>query len=191
MFICKGSLEDIDESTEVGFLYIFDASHYDNNLTICLENTVKLGMTRRTIKSRLNQYKIKPKNISYINCSEPSKRERILKNYIKEKLNIKATCGSEYFKGCRKELEDIILYFALCDLSTINKYYEIYKDIEEKKKWFDNILIDELPLPVSYKNKSMETSAFICMFCNSTFSLKKTLDVHVKTKKNVSPIGLK
>lgn len=181
MFTNVNSIEEIKGLNEIGFLYIFDASNYDNDISVLLEDVVKLGMTRVNIKSRLSQYKTPPKNISYINCSEPSKRERILKNYIKEKLNIKPICGSEYFKGCRKELEQVILYFASCNLDIINKYYELYKDIEEKTRWFETINIEErMEL---YKNKIMDNSVFSCEFCDSSFTLKRNLVQHLKTSK--------
>lgn len=143
MFTTVNSINDIQHSSSVGFLYIFDASHYDNNISLELENVVKLGMTKHNIKKRLLKYKIKPKNISFINCSEPSKRERLLKSYIKEKLKLKPVCGSEYFKVCRKEIEKVILFFALCDVDIINKYYELYNNIKEKTVWFDSIIVIE------------------------------------------------
>jgi hypothetical protein len=188
MFTNINSIEEIQDSNDIGFLYIFDASNYDNDISLSLEDVVKIGMTKLNIKSRLNQYKSSPKNISYINCSEPSKRERLLKNYIKEKLNIKPVCGSEYFKGCREGLEKVILYFAKCDLESINNYYDSYNDNDKKSEWFNSIdLNHEFPEPL-YKCNNVTSYAvkkceFTCAFCQKEFALKKTLDVHVKTNK--------
>ena len=151
MLINVDSIYEIKDTPQVGYLYIFDASHYDNDLTICLNDTVKIGMTAGNIKTRLNQYKSIPKNISFIQCSEPSKREKLLKSYIKENLNIKPTYGYEYFNGCRKELEQVILYFASCKLDIINRYYDYKK---EKQSWFDSIEIKTIK-----ENKE-------CVWCN-------------------------
>ena len=61
MLINVDSIYEIKDTPQVGYLYIFDASHYDNDLTICLNDTVKIGMTAGNIKTRLNQYKSIPK----------------------------------------------------------------------------------------------------------------------------------
>jgi hypothetical protein len=175
MFTNVSSIEEIQESNEVGFLYIFDALQYDNDISITLDDVIKLGMTTLNIKKRLIQYKIFPKNISYINCNEPSKRERLLKSYIKEKLSINPVCGSEYFRGCRKELEKVILYFALCDLDDINKYYDLYDTID-KINWFNSLNLDEEFI-------LKKNNIYSCDFCDIKFSLKRTLATHLKTSK--------
>ncbi len=175
MFTNVSSIEEIQDSNEVGFLYIFDALQYENDINITLEDVIKLGMTTLNIKKRLIQYKIFPKNISYIKCNEPSKRERLLKSYIKEKLSINPVCGSEYFRGCRKELEKVILYFALCDLDNINKYYNLYNTID-KINWFNSLNLDEEFI-------LKKNNIYSCVFCNSTFTLKRTLASHLKTSK--------
>jgi hypothetical protein len=157
------SITDIEDSKTVGYLYIFDASHYDYNLLLELENVVKIGMTRYSIKNRLKQYKSRPKNISFIHCSEPSKRERLMKSYIKETLNIKPVCGSEYFKDCREKIEQVVLYFGLCDTDIINKYYDLYKNKEEKMSWFETINL-------KYKVYSGNT---IQLHCETPLDLRK------------------
>jgi hypothetical protein len=186
MFTNINSLSELADSDNIGFLYLFDASNYDNNISTVLEDTVKIGMTRRTIKERLLQYKIEPKNISFINCSEPAKRERLMKSFIKEILCIKPECGSEYFKGCRKEIEQVILYFALCDVEIIIKYYECYNNIEERIGWFKEINIGIIPGSVLENIKREDEKPekqFSCEFCNSCFTLKRNLVQHLKTSK--------
>ena len=173
------SVDEIPVSNSIGYLYIFDASNYDNDITVKLENTIKLGMTQGCIKTRLNQYKTDPKHISFINCSEPSKRERILKCYIKEKLNIEPLIGIEYFNYNRSEIEKVILYFALCEVEIINKYYDLY-NTDELKKWFDTVKIDDINTET---NNTTQLPIFKCEFCKATFALKRTLATHLKTSK--------
>jgi hypothetical protein len=171
MFTNINSVNDIQVSSNVGFLYIFDASHYNNNLSLELENVVKLGMTKLNIKTRLLQYNFEPKNISYIQCSEPSKRERILKSYIKEKLNLKPICGSEYFKVCRKEIEQVILFFALCDIDIINKYYNLYNNLKEKLGWFETIKVTDKLIKLNCaKHLDLSTERIVKLMCDTCIS---------------------
>ena len=85
MFKFATCIEDIPDSFEEGYLYIFDTKSYDRDLTISLENTSKMGKTDKFIKSRLEHYAIELKNISYINCTLPDKRERLIKAFLKHK----------------------------------------------------------------------------------------------------------
>lgn len=157
MFTHKYKVEDIEESKETGFLYIFEAERYEKEMYKPLYDVSKLGMTKGSIKDRLKQYKSKPKKISFIQCSEPHKRERLIKSYIREKLRIIPERGFEYFKDCRKLLESVILYFALCDLDIINKYIEKYNS-EEKIEWFNSICIKHIDIHCVWCKEEFETS---------------------------------
>ena len=165
MFICKEKIEDIVDSEDKEFLYIFEADRYEKELYTPIYNVSKLGMTKGTIKDRLKQYKSKPKKISFIQCSEPHKRERLIKSYIKEKLRLIPECGFEYFKDSRKLLESVILYFAKCDIDTINKYIEKYHT-EDKIEWFNSIHIKYIDIN--------------CVWCKEEFNTSDELKEHYK-----------
>lgn len=134
MFETYNSIKEIPVSNKVGYLYIFNATYYDRKTEQIINNIIKVGMTRGTIIRRLSQYTFNPKNISFICCSMPSKRESIIKYYIKRKLNIKPLYGTEYFNDDNiNEIEKIMLFIGLCKDETINKYYQMYETKEGKK----------------------------------------------------------
>ena len=137
MFSTCDCIENIQVSSKEGFLYIFDAKYYDRKNSLILDNTIKIGMTRGCIKKRLLQYTFPPKNILYINCSIPSKRESILKYYIKTLMNIKPSYGTEYFNYENKtNIEYSLLYFALCDVEIINEIYNLYRTEKAIKQFY-------------------------------------------------------
>lgn len=147
MFETYNSIEEIPVSDKVGYLYIFNAKYYDRKKEQIINSIIKVGMTRGTIKRRLLQYIFTPKNISFISCSMPSKREQIIKYYIKRKLDIKPSNGTEYFNDdSRDEIEKVMLFIALCKDETINKYYQMYERKEGKKMIY--YITDELYPPL-------------------------------------------
>ncbi len=178
MFKYATCIEDIPDSYEEGYLYIFDTNSYDRDTTVFLENTSKMGKTDKTIKYRLKQYGINVKNISYINCTLPDKRERLIKAFLKHKTWLKPVCGVEYFKDCRKELENIILQFCSYDEPFIKELYSLYnskikyhKYLNKVKKDLDNKVDNIL---------SIDCEKFECLKCNKYFTTLETLSNHEK-----------
>ena len=136
-------IEEVENITEEGWLYIFNAFCYDNDITQILpENTDKFGKTIQMLPQRLKVYKkdIKMLNIEAINCTQPDERERLIKAYLKHRLDIKATVGQEYFTNSRnliKVLMLILVFITDEDIVMYEKYYE--EDNLEYNKLFDKI----------------------------------------------------
>lgn len=190
MFKYAKSIQDIKPSNNKGYLYILDIDYYDNNLNIKLENTCKLGMTMTTIEQRLTQYKTGIRNIKYINCTLPDKRERLIKGYLKHKTPLKPVCGCEYFKDCRKEIEQDILRFCSYDDNFIINLYNLYNvkntgyiklfnDVENKLKEDRGIAIEENYEDITEDENTYEKETnFSCSKCKKNYSSKFSLFRH-------------
>ncbi len=175
-------LNDIPDSSEQGFLYIFNIDCYEQDLNLKLEDVLKIGKTNTHIKTRLSQYRSNMTNISFVNCNVSDKRERLLKAFIKQKLNIKPVCGSEYFKYDRNVLNNLILYFANEDEKTITFNHSKYEE-DRILPWFDIVFENINNSIIPFKKESNKEETFKCNYCNSTFNSKKTLTFHLKSSK--------
>ena len=178
-------LNDIPDNSEKGFLYILNCDYYEQDLTLKLEdNVLKIGKTNTFIKTRLSHYKTNIKNISFVNCNVPDKRERLLKAFIKQKMNIKPVCGSEYFKHDRETLSKLILYFANEDESIIIDNHSKYEE-DKTLEWFDtvydNLTLDKLICQTTPLKKI--TNEFKCDYCNFSFTCNRNLLRHLRTIK--------
>ena len=175
-------LNDIPDSAEQGFLYIFNIDCYEQDLNLKLDDVLKIGKTNTHIKTRLSQYRSNMTNISFVNCNVPEKRERLLKAFIKQKLNIKPICGSEYFKYDRNVLNNLILYFANEDEKTITFNHSKYEE-DRILPWFDIVYENINNSIIPCKKESNKEETFKCNYCNSTFTCNKNLLRHLRTIK--------
>jgi hypothetical protein len=178
MFKYATCIEDIPDSYEEGYLYIFDTKSYDRDLTVSLENTSKMGKTDKSIKCRLKHYIIDIKNISYIKCTLPDKRERLIKAFLKHKTWLKPVCGYEYFKDCRKEIENIILQFCSYDDPFINELYTSYNSKIKYHNYLNKVkedLYNKVDNILSIDCEKVE-----CLKCNKYFTSSETLSKHTK-----------
>ncbi len=147
---------------------------------------IKLG-TSIDLRNRIKQYKIKD-NICYITCSGSKYRENAMFEFMKNKLDITPFCKREYFKYSRTSLDKIISLFGSCEDNYImNGFNE--EQVEELKKYILDSNEEHEKVLKEHTVKQDENvvednnNQFLCRYCNSSFSLKRTLQIHIKTSK--------
>jgi hypothetical protein len=200
----KEELKSIYNGNECNFLYLFDVDYYSQNSEKLPENTCKLGMTNKPICMRLNGYPVKAniRNIEFIQCNYPDKRERLIKAFLKNKTNIVPIIGTEYYKDCRYIIKLIYIILNYIEDSDINiacnyydkkdeKYnilfnyiYSIYEKvlIDINFNLSDNINlypIDKIELPITVKIRNNNKSKNKCEYCNKDFYRRTYLEKHL------------
>ena len=119
-------IEELKYDINTGWLYIFTALQYDNDLSKQLpQNTDKLGKTISTLFKRFLLYDIKVFNIESIQCSLSDKRERLLKAFIRLRIKIKPIIGQEYFVGIRNLIKILMLIIVFIPDNNIILYENI------------------------------------------------------------------
>jgi hypothetical protein len=136
----KEELRQNINSNEDNFLYLFDIDYYYDGSKQLPENTCKLGMTIQPISLRLNGYNslANIRNIEYIQCSNPIKKERLVKCFLKHKTNFVPVVGTEYFTNCRYIIKLIYIVLHFIEDSDIEIAYNYY----DKKYKKYNILLN-------------------------------------------------
>ena len=129
----------------------------------------KIGQTR-DIAKRMVQYTTSyPEKCELKYCSKYLSNyklaERVVHKILKDE---RISNNREFFKG---KLEDII---SLIDEVCNYKKEELYNIIEDNETHINNIEENEEKQP---------KKEYVCDFCNSTFELKRTLKIHMKTSK--------
>jgi hypothetical protein len=176
----------IEKSSVTGWLYIFNASSYDYDITHSLpEFTDKFGETEIDLYSRLYQYKDKVniQNIEVIQCSFPKKRERLVKAYLNLRTQIKPIVGKEYFSNCRNLIKVLILIIKYISDDDIIKYEKSYSKHSKDDTEY-NILFDKIE---EYIKQIKENDEF-----NIINNLKQTKYVcEINNKSNALSLNLK
>ena len=119
---------------ETKFLYLFDIDYYNQTTTKLPENTCKLGMTIQPICMRLNGYPVNAnvRNIEFIQCDYPDKKERLVKAFLKHKTEFKPITGSEYYTNCNYLIKFIYIIIYNISENDIHIAYNYYDKKDEK-----------------------------------------------------------
>jgi hypothetical protein len=119
---------------ETKFLYLFDIDYYNQTSTKLPENTCKLGMTIKPICMRLNGYPVNAniRNIEFIQCDYPDKKERLVKAFLKHKTEFKPIAGSEYYTNCNYLIKFIYIIIYNISENDIHIAYNYYDKKDEK-----------------------------------------------------------
>jgi hypothetical protein len=189
------NINDIDKNSLVGWLYIFCASCYDQDITRIFNELIeKFGKTVNQLFVRMDQYEpeVDIKDIEAIHCTLASERERLVKAFLKERTSIKPIVGQEYFAGCRNLIkilmliivfisdEEIIFYEQQYDTNNKKEYYKLFDRIEgyiEEIKKDDKF---ELKIKEDICEKIIDEK-INCNFCNKSFANLKVLKNHQNT----------
>ena len=191
------SIDEIDKSSLSGWLYIFCASCYDQDVNKLFNEVVdKFGKTINQLFVRLDQYEpeVDMKNIEAIHCTLASERERLLKAFLNERTSIRAVVGMEYFIGCRNLIKVLMLIIVYITDEEIIMYEEFYanKNKDEYSKLFDKIqtYLEEIKRDDQFELKidtniyeDVTDDIFVCEFCNSNFTNQYNLTIHQRTAK--------
>jgi hypothetical protein len=194
------TIDDVDNITERGWLYIFSAFCYEKDITQILpENTDKFGQTTKMIFERLQTYKkhVKMTNIESINCTFPEERERLIKAYLKQRININPIAGLEYYSNSRiliKVLMLIIVYISDDEIISYEKSYSEndirYNEIFDKIDDYLKVIKDDENFELKIENNSIPIEkenipplTFNCNFCKKSYTSQSNLNNHQKTAK--------
>jgi hypothetical protein len=203
LFYNFSNIKDIDNIKNInikGFLYIIDIDTKEQIIH-------KVGKTDRTIYERISEYRvINIKNIEFINCKLSLIRERLLKDFLINKTNIKPIKGREYFINIKYLLKLLVLIICLIKdeallikketLLLIIKYIII--DINKNEiKDIDNYFISSNFEEILNKDKEKDIFNIrignvldvenhiepnnMCNFCKKNFSSVSSLNLHKKT----------
>ncbi len=194
---------DIPKSSLAGWLYIFNAICYDEDISKIFDNlVVKFGKTKNTMYERLYTYDndVNPTNIECIHCTLPEKRERLIKAFLKYKTSIKPVAGHEYFiEGCRNLIKVLMLIMVHTSDEEIKLYEKYYaeknmKEVEVLFSRIDSIIQmiredDEFELQIEVDKyeeiveEIVEPKQHICKFCRKSYTSLSNLNNHQKTAK--------
>ena len=207
-FLLSDTVQSINNKKDTnGWLYIFKASCNENNTNQIFNIDVdKFGQTVTKLYKRLKQYKSHSsiRNIESINCSLSDKRERLIKGFLKYKLNIKPYICTEYFIGCRTLIKVLMLLFVFIsdrDINIYNEFYVRYNKIEFMK-FFNKIsdYIKEIEQNAQYNidtnnikqlNQSINEEELFsqkkeihtCIYCKNSYNSLSSLNYHQRTTK--------
>jgi len=159
---------------EGGYVYVLYNSMF-NTYGECY----KIGRTRN-IKSRLHDYTTYYPDKCEIKYSKKIKNYKEVERVVHKLMrDSRINCNREFFIG---KLDDIIkLIEEVCNY-TMEDILNILRDNE-------NIVIKEVKESDKIEEKAIEDEAveekgeYVCKYCNSTFSLKRTLKIHLKNSK--------
>jgi hypothetical protein len=191
------SIDNIDKSSLSGWLYIFCASAYDQDITKLFEELVdKFGKTINQLFVRMDQYdpEVNVQNIEAIHCTLPNQRERLIKAFLNERTSIKPVAGLEYFTNSRNLIKVLMLIIVFISDEEIVMYEEFYakKNKVEYSKLFDKIqeYLEEIKKNNDFElkiendiNEPIVDKGLVCEFCNTTFTNQTNLNVHQRTAK--------
>jgi hypothetical protein len=190
--------KDVPKSSLKGWLYIFKAFCYDEDISNIFNILVdKFGKTILTLFERLDDYEeeVDPTNIECIHCTLPDQRERLIKGFLKYKTTNKPIIGQEYFSGCRNLIKILMLIMVHTPDNEIEMYEKYYgeKNFEKIEIFFSKVesVIEkikkddkfELHIEFNKEEESTEPKQYICEYCNKSYSSLSSLNYHQKTAK--------
>jgi len=205
-------IEELKYDINTGWLYIFTALQYDNDLSKQLpQNTDKLGKTISTLFKKFLLYDIKVFNIESIQCSLSDKRERLLKAFIRLRIKIKPIIGQEYFVGIRNLIKILMLIIVFIPDNNIILYEKYYDEDDLKyNELFDIIEVylnriknnENFELKIEQQKvdqkivqninqieeqkllyEKIDEQTYICNFCKKVYKCISALNHHQKTAK--------
>lgn len=205
IFIKYTNVYSIKKTNICNWLYIFDVSRYNEDLSVELpQNSFKFGKTNKQLVSRLTTYdsNINMRNIECFHCTLPDKREILLKYYLRRKSNIQPTCGQEYYTGCKEYVktmmlivlslsdEDIMAFINLYDLNVaenlvyLDRLHNIYESILNTGEY----TLDVIPVSDISISHDVPNSNFSCEVCRKKFITERKLNNHQKSSKKCALI---
>ncbi len=179
-------------NTYCNWLYLFNVDKYSDNPSIILpENSFKFGYTTTTMMLRLSQYNagINIYNIECIRCNFPQERETVLKQYIRLKTELNATCGTEYYTNCKPIIKvlfliivslsdnDILEYYKDRNESLLNRIHSTYSIVLTNKSCKLNMNANVI------NNVSYDKENSVCQYCLKSYSSMYVLLKHQQTAK--------
>lgn len=206
LFIKFEDRNKIEINNKQNYLYLFDVDCYGNQQLP--PNTCKLGMTNKQIHSRLFSYgtNINMRNIECIHTEYPKEKERLIKAFIKHKLNLKPVAGAEYFENCKYIIK--CLYIIFCRIPDIEliEYYNVYNSKNEGyinifddiyTKYYNNDILennnDNIDTHQASSNTDEEyknievietnikmTDKLVCEYCKKEYTTLSNLKYHQK-----------